>query len=57
MIDPNLCPECGSNNTEQVNTDHWIEEIVITRICNECPTQYDLSYGDPYKKNVLKLDE
>jgi len=49
---PQECPECGSLKTERVHTDFWPDEIQVTRICKECPTQYDVMYGDPYKRGI-----
>ena len=54
---PRECPECESWETERVHTEFWEDEIQVTRICNACPTQYDVMYGDPYKRGVRVMDE
>jgi len=56
MNDPERCPECESFNTERVHLESYTDEIVSTRICHTCPVQYDVSYGDPIKQNVINPD-
>jgi len=51
-VTPRECPECSSYNTERVNTEFWTDEIQVTRVCRDCPTQFDVMYGDPYKRGV-----
>jgi Zn-dependent oligopeptidase len=54
---PSECPECGSWETERVNVEWWSDQVQVTRICNDCPTQYDVMYGDPYKRGVRSFSE
>ena len=54
MIDRNYCcPECDSRDTEVVHTDFYRDMIERVRICNDCPTQWTVSYGDPIVQDVL----
>lgn len=55
-MNPEECPECGSMNTKRVHTEHYTDEVEVTRVCKECPTQYDVSYGEPYKRGVMSLE-
>jgi Zn-dependent oligopeptidase len=54
---PKECPECDSHDTERVHVEWWTDEVQVTRICNDCPTQYDVMYGDPYKRGVRTENE
>ena len=47
MFERSECPECGCHDTERVFVDWWTDEVQETRICNECPTQYTINYGNP----------
>jgi len=51
-VTPQECPECGSYDTNRVHTEFWADEVQATRVCQDCPTQYDVMYGDPYKRGV-----
>jgi protein-arginine kinase activator protein McsA len=48
MFERKQCPECGDWNTERVHVE-WLSDVVEeVRICEDCPTQYTISYGNPY---------
>jgi hypothetical protein len=47
MFERAKCPECAGWDTERVFVDWWKDEVRETRICNDCPCQYTISYGVP----------
>lgn len=49
MSDPQECPECGTWDTERVHSDIQTQSqrVIEVRICNDCPTEYEVEYGDP----------
>jgi len=49
------CPECDGN-TEVVNTEFHRDIVERVRICQECPTQYTVSYADPVVGEVMALE-
>jgi len=57
MIDRHYCcPECDSHDTEVVHTEFYRDMIERVRICNDCPTQWTVSYADPIVQDVLTED-
>jgi len=53
MFERNECPECGGWDTERVHVEWMSDRVEETRICNDCPAQYTISYGDP----LVETDE
>lgn len=47
MVRRDECPNCGRLKTEKVDVTWYADDVEETRICNECPTQYTLSFGQP----------
>ena len=56
MNDHKRCPECDALDTEVVFTDWYNDMVERTRVCNECPTQWTVSYGDPIVRDVEQYD-
>jgi len=50
------CPECDSINTEVVHTEWFSDMVERVRICNECPTEWTVSYGNPHIVDVEQYD-
>lgn len=50
MFQRQECPECGDWNTERVHVEWGSDMVEETRICEDCPTQYTISYSDPIKR-------
>lgn len=53
---PTECPNCGTMDTERVNRFSEKTQIMDTRICNNCPTQYDVMWQYVSKRNVMTMD-
>jgi transcriptional regulator NrdR family protein len=51
------CPECDSYDTEVVDTQFYRDMIERVRICNDCPTQWVVSFSDPIVQDVQTFDE
>lgn len=52
-MNPTLCPECGSENTEEINIDTSANDtVIIVRACRDCPTDYTVSYVTPVIEDV-----
>ena len=49
-----LCPECDSWDTKKVFVDWWDNCVKVSRLCNECSTEWTVDYGDPYIEEVSK---
>ena len=56
MNDHKRCPECDALDTEVVFTDWYNDMVERTRVCNECPTQWVVSYGKPIVRDVEQYD-
>lgn len=56
IFDRERCPECDGKDTEAVHTAWMRDAVEQTRICNDCPTQYTVSMGDPVVINVEKAN-
>lgn len=54
--DPRTCPECGSIETRVVHTEQDPDRIVHVRTCKDCPTSFDVEYGDPLISNVRTFE-
>ena len=52
MSDHQSCPECGSYDTTVQHTDFHMDMVERVRNCNDCPTEWTVSYGDPIVKDV-----
>lgn len=46
------CPECESGDTEVVHTEFGADRIQRVRICNECPTQWTVTFAEPIVTDV-----
>jgi len=57
MNDHRRCPECDSYQTEVVHTEFYEDMVERVRICNDCPTQWDVVYGMPTVENVEVFDD
>lgn len=51
------CPDCGSHDTERVHTEWLTAAVEETRICNDCPTQYTLSFGRPVVESTWSSED
>lgn len=51
------CPECDSLDAEVVHTEWFADGVERIRICNECPTQWTVGYGNPIVTKVKNLHE
>jgi hypothetical protein len=49
------CPECGGPTKLQHTRNIWNQEVRHIRTCNECPTEYVVSYGDPVIEDVSQI--
>jgi len=56
MNEHNRCPECDSLNTETVHREWFRDSVELTRICNACPTEWVVEYGDPIVKDVEQYE-
>lgn len=56
MTDVTSCPECGGDTTHEWTENVWNSEIRHIRTCNECPTEYVVSYADPVVEEVTTLE-
>jgi len=56
MRDHQRCPECDSPDVEVVHTEWYTDYVERVKICNECPTQFTVSYANPYIVEV-NVDE
>lgn len=41
------CPNCDSINHRVVHTDEEHDRIIKICNCQDCPTQFNVSFGDP----------
>jgi hypothetical protein len=55
MINHRHCPECDSQSTRQ-HTEFHRDMIEVVRTCDECPTQWVASYGNPVVREVQTFD-
>jgi hypothetical protein len=53
MTEHKRCPECESYNSEKVWTDERDMEFVVTRICNDCPTEWTVAFVEPLIRDVV----
>lgn len=53
MTNKDKCPECGSYDTETVHSEFRLDTAEQVRICNGCPTQYTVEYGNP----IIEVDD
>ena len=51
------CPECDTYDREVVYTEWYAGYVERVRICEECPAQYTVNYGNPYIENVELIDQ
>jgi len=56
-MSPTKCPERGSENTEEIHIDTWVDEVEVFRACRDCPTDYCVSYGNPVVEEAFHVDE
>jgi len=56
MHDHKRCPECDSLDTSVEWTEWYNDHVERIRICNDCPTQWTVNYGDPRVSEVEKYD-
>jgi protein-arginine kinase activator protein McsA len=56
MTDHRRCPECDCFDTEVVHTEFSRGMIERVRVCEECPTQWTVSYADPMVRDVQVMD-
>jgi len=56
MRDTDACPECEGYDTEVVMTDWRTDHVERVKVCNDCPTQFTVSYGSPYVSDVHKVE-
>lgn len=49
------CPECDCQSTKQ-HVEHHRDMIEVVRSCDECPTQWVVSYGDLVMRDVQQFD-
>lgn len=47
MTDPSKCPECKAFHTKRVYSDFETHQVIEVRVCNDCPTEYQVTYGQP----------
>ena len=52
MNEHRSCPECNSHDTEHVHTEVMTDAIERVRVCNDCPAQFTVSYGDPVRTDI-----
>lgn len=57
MRDVTACPECGGETRLEWTQNVWQTEVLHTRTCGECPTQFVVSYADPRVVDVTTFDE
>lgn len=55
MTDVTKCPECGGETRLEYTENQWNSHVKHVRTCNECPTQFTVSYADPLISEVEKL--
>lgn len=48
MSNPSHCPGCGNEITQVMEYTHDDDQIREKRLCNNCATQYEVVYSDPY---------
>jgi len=56
MREHQTCPECGSYDIEVVHTEWFTDYVERTKICNDCPAEFTVSYGDPQIIDVTMWD-
>ena len=56
MYNHEQCPNCESPDTECVHTEVFTDFIERVRICNNCPTEYVVDYGNPHVKDVTTYE-
>lgn len=52
MLNPNQCPECGSLATKMQMRERYSDVIIEVRTCDNCPTEYEVNFGDPHIAEV-----
>lgn len=50
MDKPSVCPECDSWDTERVHHEFQSDSVIEIRVCDECPTEFKVTYSDPTKE-------
>jgi transcriptional regulator NrdR family protein len=56
MHDHKHCPECESLDTAVQHTEFFSDMVERVRTCEDCPTQWTVSYADPIVKEVQNFD-
>ena len=51
------CPECDSYDTDVVHNEFYQDMVGRVRICNDCPTQWTVTYALPEVTKVDVFDE
>jgi len=52
MTNHRKCPECGCYDTTVQHTEFHRDMVERIRTCDECPTQWTVSYADPIVREV-----
>lgn len=47
------CPECDSRDTECLHGTRLLEEYEEVWVCNDCPTEWVVSFGNPVIEETL----
>jgi len=50
MTDPAVCPNCGGNWTDHVETEMHDDRVYLIYVCGDCEAQYSVEFGDPIKE-------
>lgn len=48
MSEHKRCPNCDSLDVEVVHTEWYHDYVERIKICNECPTEFTVNYGNPF---------
>jgi protein-arginine kinase activator protein McsA len=46
------CPNCESLTVEVVHTEWYTDAVERVKICEDCPAQWTVVYGNPFVKDV-----
>jgi len=51
-----ICPECGNEASEVVHTEFGEDYVERVRNCDNCPTEWTVSYVDPVQTEVHQYE-
>lgn len=56
MREHRSCPECDSSKSKVIHTEWHTDYVERVRLCNDCPAEWVVNYGNPEVMDVRHHD-